>query len=144
MQTQKKKTTNKTSNDPISDFLTRIRNSLMVRKETVTIPYSNVKNQLAELLQREGYVKAVNVINVDSPAEKSIEVTLKYTESGKPVISGLKRYSKPGLRKYTKAKYAPRVLNGLGISVLSTSSGLRTDRAARKESLGGEILCQVW
>lgn len=141
----KKQESNKTSNDPIADFLTRIRNSVMVNKKTVQIPYSKLKHQLATLLQDEGYISFVDVVNEDQVSKKSLELGLKYTPgSNKSVISGLKKVSTPGLRKYFKAKYAPRVLNGLGISIFTTSQGLRTDRAARKEKVGGELLCQVW
>ncbi len=135
---------NRVSNDPIGDFLTRMRNAIAVSKKTVTIPYSKLKAQLAQLLLKEGYITSVTVVNEEELARKGLEITLKYNDTGKPVIRGLRRVSNPGLRKYSKAKYAPRVFNGLGISVLTTNKGLRTDRAARKESVGGELLCQVW
>lgn len=139
-----KKTINKTTNDPISDFLTRIRNAMLIKSDNVRIPYSTLKKNLAELLKQEGYINGHSVINEEDPAMKSIQVELKYTMDGVSVIAGLRRISKPGLRKYTKSKKAPRVFNGLGISVVSTSKGLMTDRKARKENIGGEILCQVW
>ena len=139
----RRKLINKTTNDPVSDFLTRIRNGLMVRKDKVAIPYSKLKHNLAELLRNEGYINDVKVINEDDAALKSIVVDLKYVNK-EPVISGIRKVSKPGLRKYSKAKYAPRVFSGLGISVLTTSKGLLTDRKARQEGVGGEILCQVW
>jgi small subunit ribosomal protein S8 len=133
--TSEKRKTNKVSNDPVSDLLTRVRNAILVNKEQVSIPYSKLKHSLASLLQEEGYVNHVQVINEDSAPTKSIIIDLKYV-SGVPAISGL--------RKYTRAQYAPRVYSGLGISVISTSQGLKTDRKARAEKVGGEILCQVW
>lgn len=143
--TEEKKTikTTGTTNDPVSDFLTRIRNAQMVQKKTVKIAFSKLKLELAKLLVKEGYIESVAVVDEDSVATRSVEVTLKYV-AGKPAIQGLKKFSKPGLRKYTKAQYAPRVLNGLGVSILTTSQGLKTDRIARKDKIGGEILCQVW
>ena len=134
---------NKTTNDPISDFLTRVRNGILVRKEQVAIPFSKTKLALANLLKDEGYINNVQVINEDDISRKSIVVDIRYVGET-PAISGLKKISKPGLRKYTKAQYAPRVLSGLGISILSTNKGLITDRKAREEKVGGEILCQVW
>jgi small subunit ribosomal protein S8 len=141
--TSEKRKTNKVSNDPVSDLLTRVRNAILVNKEQVSIPYSKLKHSLASLLQEEGYVNHVQVINEDDAPRKSIIIDLKYV-SGVPAISGLRKVSKPGLRKYTRAQYAPRVYSGLGISVISTSQGLKTDRKARAEKVGGEILCQVW
>jgi small subunit ribosomal protein S8 len=141
--TSEKRKTNKVSNDPVSDLLTRVRNAILVNKEQVSIPYSKLKHSLASLLQEEGYVNHVQVINEDDAPRKSIIIDLKYV-SGVPAISGLRKVSKPGLRKYTRAQYAPRVYSGLGISVISTSQGLKTDRKARTEKVGGEILCQVW
>lgn len=142
---QKNKTnkTNKTTNDPVSDFLTRVRNAIMVRKDSVAIPFSKVKLALANLLKEEGYINNVQLINEDDVSRKSIVVELRYLGET-PAITGLKKISKPGLRKYTKAQYAPRVYSGLGISILSTNKGLITDRKAREEKVGGEILCQVW
>ena len=134
---------NKTTNDPIADFLTRIRNAIMVSKPQVSIPFSKNKLALANLLKEEGYINNVQVINEEDVSIKSIIVDIRYVGE-KPAISGLKKISKPGLRKYIKAQYAPRVLSGLGISVLSTNKGLITDRKARHEKVGGEILCQVW
>ncbi|MDA0772718.1 MAG: 30S ribosomal protein S8 [Cyanobacteria bacterium] len=140
---KKKVKTTGTTNDPIADFLTRIRNTLMVQKRTVKVAYSKFKLELANLLVKEGYLESVGIVDDENIATKSIELTLRYVD-GKAAIQGLKKYSKPGLRKYTKAQYAPRVLNGLGVSILTTSKGLKTDRTARKEKIGGEILCQVW
>lgn len=143
MTTTEKRKTNKVSNDPVSDLLTRVRNAILVNKEQVSVPYSKLKHSLANLLQEEGYVNHVQLINEDDAPRKSIIIDLKYV-NGIPAISGLKKVSKPGLRKYTRAQYAPRVYSGLGISVISTSQGLKTDRKARAEKVGGEILCQVW
>ncbi len=135
---------NKVSNDPVADFLTRVRNAMLGRKNTAQVPYSNLKFELAKLLESEGYIANVRIINDEHVATKSIELDIKYLPSGEPVLKGLKKVSKPGLRKYSKAKYSPRVLNGLGITVLTTSQGLKTDRKARKDKVGGEILCQIW
>jgi small subunit ribosomal protein S8 len=143
MTTTEKRKTNKVSNDPVSDLLTRVRNAILVNKEQVSVPYSKLKHSLANLLQEEGYVNHVQLINEDDAPRKSIIIDLKYV-NGIPAISGLRKVSKPGLRKYTRAQYAPRVYSGLGISVISTSQGLKTDRKARAEKVGGEILCQVW
>lgn len=139
----RRKLVNKTTNDPVSDFLTRIRNAIMVRKDKVSIPFSKLKLNLANLLKDEGFVNDVKISNEDDAALKSIVIDLRYVNKV-PAIKGLRKVSKPGLRKYSKAKYAPRVLSGLGVSILTTSKGLLTDRKARKEGLGGEILCQVW
>ena len=139
----RRKLVNKTTNDPVSDCLTRIRNGLMVNKDKVAIPYSKLKFNLAKLLKDEGFLDNVQVINEDDAALKSIVVDLRYVNKV-PAISGIRKVSKPGLRKYSKAKYSPRVYSGLGISVISTSKGLLTDRKARTENVGGEILCQVW
>lgn len=140
---EKKIKTNGTSNDPVADFLTRVRNAQLVNKPTVNIPFSKLKFELANLLVKEGYFKSAAIVNEDRVSTKAIELELKY-QDGTPAIKGLRKFSKPGLRKYTKAQYAPRVLNGLGVAVLSTSQGLKTDRQARKEKIGGEILCQIW
>jgi small subunit ribosomal protein S8 len=134
---------NKTSNDPVADFLTRIRNATIAKKPTVLVPFSKLKLELANLLSSEGYISSVQIVNEESVATKSLEIGIKYL-NGESVIKGLKKVSKPGLRKYAKAKYSPRVLSGLGVSILTTSQGLRTDRKARKDKVGGEVLCQVW
>ncbi len=143
MSETKKAAKNKTTNDPVSDFLTRIRNALLVQKEKVAIPYSKLKLNLANLLLMEGYVNHVQIINEDDVSRKSILIDLRYVNK-QSAITGLKKISKPGLRKYSKAKYAPRVYSGLGITVISTNLGLKTDREARREKVGGELLCQVW
>lgn len=141
---QDKRLNNKTTNDPISDFLTRIRNALLINSQTVIIPFSKVKLHLTEILKQEGYVNSFKVVNEDIIQKKGIEIELKYNEDGQPTISGLRRISRPGLRKYSKGKEAPRVFNGLGISIVSTNKGLKTDRGCRKDKIGGEVLCQVW
>lgn len=130
-----------TINDPIADALTRIRNANLVKHETVSMPASNLKEELVKVLQAEGYVQGYTVEEKDG--FKFINVTLKYN-NGQSVISGLKRVSKPGLRVYSKAKNMPRVFDGMGIAVISTSKGLMTEKAARTNKLGGEVLCYVW
>ncbi|MBR4502160.1 MAG: 30S ribosomal protein S8 [Clostridia bacterium] len=129
-------------NDPIADMLTRIRNAQVARHDSVTIPASNMKKAIAKILLDEGYVKSVeNVVEDDRAA---IKVTLKYLDKKQPVIQGLRRISKPGLRVYAACEDLPKVLGGLGIAIVSTNRGIMTDRAARKENVGGEVLCYVW
>ena len=129
-------------NDPIADMLTRIRNAQVARHDSVTIPASNMKKAIAKILLDEGYVKSVeNVVEDDRAA---IKVTLKYLDKKQPVIQGLRRISKPGLRVYAASEDLPKVLGGLGIAIVSTNRGIMTDRAARKENIGGEVLCYVW
>ena len=130
-------------NDPIADMLTRIRNAQVARHDAVTMPASNTKKAIAKILLDEGYIKSYDV--VDDGLQGSIKVTLKYM-NGKstPVITGLKRISKPGLRVYARCEELPKVLGGLGVAIISTSKGLMTDCAARKENLGGEVLCYIW
>ena len=130
-------------NDPIADMLTRIRNAQIARHDNVTMPASNTKKAIAKILLDEGYIKGYDVI--DDGLQGQIKVTLKYV-GGKstPVIAGLKRISKPGLRVYARCEELPKVLGGLGVAIISTSKGLMTDRAARKENLGGEVLCYIW
>jgi small subunit ribosomal protein S8 len=130
-------------NDPIADMLTRIRNGQVARHDFVTVPASNTKKAIAKILLNEGYVKAVDCI--DDGLQGEIKITLKY-QNGKsqPVIAGLKRISKPGLRVYAKCEELPRVLGGLGIAIISTSKGLMTDKEARKNEVGGEVLAYIW
>lgn len=128
--------------DPIADMLTRIRNANIVSHETVEMPSSKLKVELAKLLKEEGYIVDYSVKEVGK--FKFLTIVLKYDEKHKPVITNLKRISKPGLRNYCKSKDLPQVLGGLGISIISTSKGLFTDRKARKENIGGEVLCYVW
>ena len=127
--------------DPIADLLTRIRNANQMKHETVDIPASKLKKELLEVLKKEGYISDVTVVKGD--VQDTLRVTLKYLNTER-VIKGLKRISKPGLRVYAKTNEIPKVLNGLGIAVISTSKGLITDREARKLKIGGEILAYVW
>ena len=128
--------------DPIADMLTRIRNANQVSHTTVEMPSSKLKVQLAKLLKEEGYITDYEV--KDEGKFKVLVITLKYDVQNKPIITKLERVSKPGLRSYSKAKNLPKVLGGMGIAVVSTSKGLLTDRKARKENLGGEVLCYVY
>ena len=129
-------------NDPIADMLTRIRNAQVAKHDSVTMPASNMKKNIAKLLLEEGYIKSYEFI--DDGLQGSIKITLKYLEKKQPVIVGLKRISRPGLRVYAACEDLPKVLGGLGIAIISTSKGIMTDKAARKENLGGEVLCYVW
>lgn len=128
--------------DPIADMLTRIRNANQVSHTSVSMPSSKLKVQLAKLLKEEGFIADYRVN--EEGQFKVLEITLKYDAKNKPVITKLERVSKPGLRNYSKAKNLPKVLGGMGIAVVSTSKGLLTDRKARKENLGGEVLCYVY
>lgn len=128
--------------DPIADMLTRIRNASQTNFKTVDIPASNMKRDIAEILFNEGYIKAYEEIKNDN--QGIIRVSLKYTEKGKKVISGLKRISKPGLRIYASKEELPKVLNGLGIALISTSKGVMTDKKARELGVGGEVLAYIW
>ena len=128
--------------DPIADMLTRIRNANMVSHEKVEIPSSKLKVELAKLLKEEGFITDYEVKEVGK--FKILSITLKYDMNKKPVITKLERISKPGLRNYCKAKNLPKVLGGMGIAIVSTSKGLLTDRKARKENIGGEVLCYVY
>ncbi len=128
--------------DPIADMLTRIRNANNVNKDVVDIPASNLKINIAKTLKDEGFIKEYKII--DNYPQNKIRVYLKYGKDDEKVISGLKRISKPGLRVYVNKDEIPRVLGGLGIAVISTSRGILTDKQARKEGIGGEVLCYVW
>ena len=128
--------------DPIADMLTRIRNAQTARHESVIVPDSKTKRAIANILLNEGYISNVEVI--EDKVQNDIKITLKYAENNKKVMSGLKRISKPGLRVYAGVEELPRVLNGLGIAIISTSKGIVTDREARKLGLGGEVLAYVW
>ena len=131
-----------TTTDPIADMLTRIRNANSAKHKTVDIPVSNMKRGIAEILFKEGYIKSFEEIKDEN--QGIIRVTLKYDENGARIIDGLKRISKPGLRVYASKEDLPRVLNGLGIAIISTSKGLKTDKEARELGVGGEVLAYVW
>ena len=129
--------------DPIADMLTRIRNGLQAGHETVDVPASKVKVEIARILKQEGFINGYSVAG-ETAKEKTITIELKYGPDNQKVITGLKRISKPGLRVYAKGDNVPRVLNGLGVAIISTSKGLMTDRDARKNNLGGEVVAYVW
>ena len=128
--------------DPIADLLTRIRNANQMRYNEVVVPSSNVKERIVEILKSEGYIADYKIEK--GQVQDNIVITLKYGKNKERVISGLKRISKPGLRVYAKAEEIPNVLNGLGISIVSTSKGIMTGKEAKKENLGGEVLAYVW
>jgi len=128
--------------DPIADMLTRVRNANMAEKKIVSLPHSKIKSEVARLLKQEGFISD---FSVDDDNGKSIlNLFLKYTLEREPVIQGLRRISKPSCRRYANAEEVPRVLGGIGIAILSTSSGLMTDSEAREKNIGGEILCYIW
>ncbi|MDA8160039.1 MAG: 30S ribosomal protein S8 [Desulfobacteraceae bacterium] len=129
--------------DPLADMLTRIRNAVMVHLPTVDMPYSKMKAEVARILKQEGYVDDYQKIETQS-AQDTLRIVLKANSHADKVISGIKRISKPGRRIYARHDEIPKVLSGLGISILSTSAGIITDHEARSRSVGGEILCQVW
>ncbi len=131
-----------TMTDPIADLLTRIRNANQVRHEKLEVPASNIKKEIAEILKREGFIRDVEYI--EDSKQGIIRIFLKYGANNERVITGLKRISKPGLRVYAKADELPRVLNGLGIAIVSTSTGVVTDKEARAKQVGGEVLAYVW
>lgn len=128
--------------DPIADMLTRIRNANSAKHETVDIPASNMKKAIAQILLDEGYIVSYKVI--EDEKQGVIRVTLKYGENKSQVITGLRRVSKPGLRIYSNVEDMPKVMKGLGIAIVSTSKGIMTDREARKQNVGGEVLAFVW
>ena len=128
--------------DPIADMLTRIRNGNKANHKMITVPSSNEKKAIAQILLDEGFITGFNV--EEDNKQGILTIDLKYTENGERVISGLRRISKPGLRVYVKANEVPKVLDGLGTAIISTSKGLMTDRAARRENVGGEVICYVW
>ena len=132
-----------TMSDPIADMLTRIRNANTAKHDTVDVPASKMKISIAEILLKEGYIKSFEL--VDAGAFKNIHITLKYgKDKNEKIITGLKRISKPGLRVYANTDELPKVLGGLGVAIISTNKGVITDKEARKENVGGEVLCFVW
>jgi small subunit ribosomal protein S8 len=128
--------------DPVADFLTRLRNANSAYHESISLPYSKLKANIAEILKSEGYIASIKV--ADAEVGKTLTVDLKYGPNRERSIAGIKRVSKPGLRVYAKSTELPRVLGGLGIAILSTSSGLLTDRQAAKKGVGGEVIAYVW
>jgi len=128
--------------DPIADMLTRIRNAYIAKHDEVSVPASTIKKAIAGILLDEGYIKGYDFY--EDGVAKYIKITLKYGPNRQKVITGLKRISKPGLRVYARKDDVPKVLNGMGIAVLSTSRGIMTDREARKQGVGGEVLCYIW
>ena len=128
--------------DPIADMLTRIRNASAAKHKTVDVPASKMKKAIADILYNEGYIKSVEEIANEN--QGILRIALKYDENGAKVIAGIKRISKPGLRVYASAEKLPKVLNDLGIALISTSKGIKTDKEARKENLGGEVLAYIW
>ena len=128
--------------DPIADYLTRIRNANMAKHDSVEIPASNIKKSISEILKREGFIRDYEV--ADDNKQGVIKVFLKYGPNGERVISGLKRISKPGLRNYVSAEDLPKVLNGLGIAIVSTSAGVISDKEARQKNVGGEVIAYIW
>lgn len=128
--------------DPIADFLTRIRNANMAKHESLEVPASKIKRSIAEILKNEGFIRDYEFI--EDNKQGIIRVFLKYGKNGERVISGIRRISKPGLRSYVKADAVPKVLNGLGIAILSTSEGVMTDKDARAKKIGGEVVAYIW
>ena len=128
--------------DPIADMLTRIRNALVAKHESVQVPSSNMKKAIADILYQEGFIKGYTLI--EDGVQDIINIELKYGPNKESAITGLKRISKPGLRVYAKKDQVPKVLGGLGIAIISTSKGVITDKKARQEGVGGEVLCYVW
>ncbi|MCD6459113.1 30S ribosomal protein S8 [bacterium] len=131
-----------TMTDPIADLLTRIRNASSALHKNVEIPASKIKNEIVRVLKEEGYIENSEIIKAEP--QDVLKVYLKYTPENKPVIINLSRISKPGLRKYSSSKSVPQVMGGLGIAILSTPKGILTDRQAKRENIGGEVLCYVW
>lgn len=131
-------------NDPIADMLTRIRNGVVARHEWVDIPLSKIKLEIAKIIKQEGYIRNFKVVNDPQKPYATLRVYLNYGPNKEPVVQGVKRASKPGRRFYVNRKELPKVMGGLGIAIISTSSGLMTDIEARRKGLGGEVICYVW
>jgi small subunit ribosomal protein S8 len=130
--------------DPIADMFTRIRNGVRARLKTIDVPFSKFKERIAKVLIREGYLEKCVFLDSDKPSKRFLHLTLSYDERDEPVLSGIKRWSRPGLRRYLQSRRVPKVRNGLGIVLLTTSQGLLTDREARNRGVGGEPLGLVW
>ncbi len=130
--------------DPIADMLTRIRNGLIAGHESVDVPTSKIKASIAEILVKEGYIKSVESVKGEDEVQGTLHIELKYGPNKEKVITGIKRISKPGLRVYAKSDEIPKVLNGMGVAIISTSKGLMTDREARANAIGGEVLAFIW
>lgn len=130
-------------NDPLADMLTRIRNAVMVNFASVDMPFSKMKGELAKILKEEGFISDYQIIE-ESGVQNTLRMNLKYDKSGKRVITGLRRISKPGRRVYAKHNEIPKVMSGLGLAIVSTSHGVVTDHQARAQKVGGEIICEVW
>lgn len=128
--------------DPIADMLTRMRNTLLTKTEKVDIPASRMKVEIAKILKEEGFIKSYKIIK--DKKQGILRITLKYTSDNKPVITGLKRISKPGRRVYTGKEEVPKVMGGVGIAVLTTSKGVLSDKVCRRDGVGGEVLCYIW
>jgi len=133
-----------TMTDPIADMLTRLRNANSAYHDTVAMPYSKIKTHIAEILQQEGYIAGWNVEDNEDGPGKKLTIVLKFGQNRERSIAGIRRISKPGLRVYAKATNLPRVLGGLGVAIISTSAGLRTDKQCAKQGVGGEVLAYVW
>lgn len=133
-----------TLTDPISDMLTRIRNGLTAKHETVDVPASKIKTAIAEILVEEGYIKSATVVKAEGAVQDTIHIELKYTAEKEKAIIGLRRISKPGLRIYARSTALPKVLDGMGIAIISTSKGVMTDKKARALGAGGEVLAYIW
>lgn len=130
--------------DPIADMLTRIRNANQMKHESVDIPASKLKVELARILKDEGYIRDFRLVKEKGKPRETLRCFLKYTKENEKVITGLKRISKPGLRVYARKEEIPKVLGGLGVAILSTSKGVMSDKQARREGVGGEVICYVW
>ena len=130
--------------DPIADMLTRLRNANSAYHDTVAMPYSTIKSNIAEILQQEGYIAGWDVKDNEDGPGRTLTITLKFGQNRERSIAGIRRISKPGLRVYAKATNLPRVLGGLGVAIISTSAGLRTDKQCQKQGVGGEVLAYVW
>ncbi|OQB44159.1 MAG: 30S ribosomal protein S8 [Parcubacteria group bacterium ADurb.Bin159] len=130
--------------DPISDMLTRIRNASLTNKEKIRVPYSRLKFEIARLLEKEGWIERVKVIKAKKISETEMEIKLKYSAEGKPAISEIRRISRPGRRIYQNHLKMPKILNGFGMAIISTSLGLMSDKEAKKRKVGGEVICEIW